>query len=83
MSITIIWQTKTRRNNDYGQLCIVCSNRIPPHSVAIRDMQNTNKKLYYHPACFMENRPRTTEEICNFWNNLHDQNIMRRIRNDR
>jgi hypothetical protein len=23
------------------------------------------------------------EEICNFWNNLHDQNTMRRIRNDR
>jgi hypothetical protein len=70
MSITIIWQTKMRSNRDEGQKCVVCLNMIRPRSVAIRDIQSNDRKMYYHPECFRENRPHNTEEIYDFWNNL-------------
>jgi len=74
MSIAIIWQTKMRNERDQGQKCIVCLNSIPPRSIAIRDMQSTALRRYYHPDCFMENCPRKTEEIYRFWSSLHVKN---------
>ena len=67
MSITIIWRTMNRYRDDTGQLCVVCNNRIVPNDIAIRDIQSTNLKKYYHPPCFIHDNHEKAHRISNFW----------------
>ena len=70
MSITIIWRTMNRYRDDTGQLCVVCSTRIIPNDIAIRDIQNTNLKKYYHPTCFIRANHEKANRIADFWHDL-------------
>ena len=70
MSITIIWRTMNRYRDDTGQMCVACRNRITPNDVAIRDIQNTNLKKYYHPACFIRDNHEKANRIADFWHDL-------------
>ena len=73
MSITIIWQTKNRNQDDRGQMCVACNSRIIPRTIAIRDIQNTTLRKYYHPECFVALRYDVSIRIADFWRNLCNQ----------
>jgi hypothetical protein len=73
MSITIIWQTKNRNQDDRGQTCVVCQERIIPRDIAIRDLQTTQVRRYYHPPCFVAARYDMSIKIADFWRNLCNQ----------
>ena len=73
MSITIIWQTKNRNQDDRGQICVVCQERIIPRDIAIRDLQTTQGRRYYHPPCFVATRYDMSIKIADFWRNLCNQ----------
>lgn len=73
MSITIIWQTKNRYQDDRGQTCVVCRERIIPRDIAIRDIQTTDVRKYYHPECFVATRYDMSTKILDFWHNLCEQ----------
>ena len=62
-----------RNRDDRGQMCVVCNNRIVPNDIAIRDIQNTNLKKYYHPPCFVATRYDVSIKIADFWRNLCKQ----------
>ena len=73
MSITIIWQTKNRNQDDRGQVCVVCQERIIPRDIAIRDLQTTQVRRYYHPPCFVATRYDMSTKIADFWRDLCNQ----------
>ena len=80
MSITVKWNTLNRYRDDRGQECVECKNRIRPHSVAIRDIQNTNLKKWYHPECFIKAHQDKAIRILTFWRELCDENLSVRVR---
>jgi len=73
MSITIIWNTKNRNQDDRGQMCVVCQARIIPRDIAIRDIQTTTVRKYYHPSCFVATRYDMSIRIADFWRDLCNQ----------
>ena len=79
MSITIIWNTLNRCRTvggiDLGQPCYVCEDLILPHSLAIRDIQSTDSKKYFHPTCFLKGRREQADRILRFWSQLVNEGV--------
>ena len=48
--------------------------------MAIRDIQNTNLKKWYHPECFIKAHQDKAIRILTFWRELCDENLSVRVR---